>query len=168
MKRIAIENLDPRFAAEVTARPGGQNIRKCYACGTCTAGCPVFQVDTEYNPRRLIRMILLGMRTEVLSSKVIWLCARCYTCTANCPQDVDFSDIMMALRDMAVAEGYASAETQDKIEAISTAAHELRRDCINLLLGVGEATEADMRGRMERAFALARTAQTAEPRSAGT
>ena len=156
MKRIALENLDPRFAAELAARPGGGNLRKCYACGTCTAGCPVFQVDADYNPRKLIRMILLGMRKEVLSSPAIWLCARCYTCTANCPQQVDFSDIMMALRDMAVAEGYASAETLEKIEAISTAAHELRRDCINMFLGVGNATEADIRSRMERAFALAR------------
>jgi heterodisulfide reductase subunit C2 len=156
MKTIAMESLDPRFAADLAARPGGRNLRKCYACGTCTAGCPVFQVDADYNPRRLIRMILLGMRTEVLSSPVIWLCARCYTCTANCPQGVDFSDIMMALRDMAVAEGYASAETLEKIEAISTAAHEMRRDCINLLLGIGKATEAEVRAGMERAIALAR------------
>ena len=153
MKRIAIENLDPRFAAEVTARPGGQNIRKCYACGTCTAGCPVFQVDTEYNPRRLIRMILLGMRTEVLSSKVIWLCARCYTCTANCPQDVDFSNVMMALRDMAVKEGYAAPDLLERIERISTAAHRFRSECINLLLGAGAASEAEARASAEKALA---------------
>ncbi len=158
MRTITTEDLDPRFATELTARPGGANLRKCYACGTCTAGCPVFQVDSDYNPRRLIRRILLGLRKEVLSSPVIWLCARCYTCTANCPQGVDFSDVMMALRDMAVAEGYASAETLEKIEAISTAAHELRRDCINMLPGVGTATEAGVRAGMERAIALARKA----------
>lgn len=115
----------------------------------------MFQVDADYNPRKLIRMILLGMRKEVLSSRAIWLCARCYTCTANCPQSVDFSDIMMVLRDMAVAEGYAPAERLERIEAISAAAHELRRDVINLLLGVGEATPDDVRARMERALALA-------------
>ncbi len=156
MRTITTEDLDPRFATELAARPGGANLRKCYACGTCTAGCPVFQVDSGYNPRRLIRMILLGLRKEVLSSRAIWLCARCYTCTANCPQGVDFSDIMMALRDMAVAEGYASAATLEKIEAISTAAHALRRDCIDMMLGVGTATEADLRAAMERAIALAR------------
>jgi heterodisulfide reductase subunit C len=158
MKTIAIEKLDPAFKDEVARMPGGQNIRKCYACGTCTAGCPVFQVDSDYNPRKLIRMILLGMKKEVLSSKVIWLCIRCYTCTANCPQEVDFSNIMMALRDMAVAEGYASAALQERIDRISTAAHEFRRDCINLLLGEGEATEEDIRATVERAFAEAKGA----------
>jgi hypothetical protein len=45
---------------------------------------------------------------------------------------------------------------QERIEAISTAANELRRDCINLLLGVGPATEAGVRAGMERALALVR------------
>jgi len=154
MKGISIETLDSRFAAEIASAPGGKNIRKCYACGTCTAGCPVFQVDADYNPRKLIRMILLGMRKEVLSSKAIWLCARCYTCTANCPQSVDFSDIMTVLRDMAVAEGYAPADTLQKIEAISAAAHELRRDCINLLLGAEGASAQGIRARVDKVLGL--------------
>jgi len=155
IKRIAIEKLDPGFKYEVAKKPGGRNIRKCYACGSCTAGCPVFQVETEYNPRKLIRMILLGMRKEVLSSKVIWLCARCYVCSANCPQDVDFSNIMMALRDMAVEDGFAPADMQERIDRISTAAHELRRDCINLLLDLGAATENGARASAEKALAEA-------------
>jgi len=86
---------------------------------------------------------------------VIWLCARCYVCSANCPQDVDFSNIMMALRDMAVEEGFAPADVQERIDSISTAAHEMRRDCINLLLGVGEATERGVRASAEKALAEA-------------
>jgi heterodisulfide reductase subunit C len=156
MKTIAIEKLDPGFKYEVSGKPGGENIKKCYACGTCTSGCPVFQVETAYNPRKLIRMILIGMRKEVLASTVIWLCIRCYTCSANCPQGVDFSNIMMALRDMATAEGYAPADRQERIDRISTAAHELRRDCINLLLGTGEASEADIRASVEKALAAAK------------
>ena len=158
MRKIAVESLDAGFAFEVSGKPGGEKIRKCYACGTCTAGCPVFQVETAYNPRQLIRMILLGMRKEVLSSKIIWLCARCYTCTANCPQGVDFSNIMMALRDMAVDEGYALADMQERIDRISTAAHELRRDCINLLLGEEKVSESDIRSGVEKAFEAARKA----------
>ena len=136
MSRIVIDNkLDPNFKFEIAARPGGENIKKCFACGTCTAGCPVFHVEHAYNPRRIIRMILLGMREEVLKSPVIWLCSQCYTCSANCPQDVDFSDIMFALRDLAVKEGYAPAALRERIEAVSTAAHELRRDLIKLIMG---------------------------------
>jgi heterodisulfide reductase subunit C len=148
MEKILIgRELDPTFKYEIASRPGGENLQKCFACGTCTAGCPVFQVEQEYNPRRLVRMILLGMRKEVLSSKVIWLCAQCYACTANCPQEVDFSNIMMRLRDMAVAEGYAPAELLEKIEAVSTAAHEFRRDAIHLLLQEGKVSREDVLAR---------------------
>jgi len=138
MEKIGVgEKLDPNFKFELTARPGGANLKKCFACGTCTAGCPVFHVAEDYNPRKIIHMILLGMREQVLSSKTIWLCAQCYACTANCPQEVDFSDIMFTLRDMAVKEGHAPAALREKIETVSTAAHEFRRDCIRLLLGEG-------------------------------
>ena len=149
MKKIFVEKLDPGFSAEIAGKPGGGNIMKCFSCGTCTAGCPVFQVESEYNPRRLIRMILMGMRKEVLSSKTIWLCSRCYTCTANCPQEVDFSNIMTVLRDMACAEGYAPADLGARIDRVSEAANALRADCINLMLGAGEATEADVRAAAE-------------------
>jgi heterodisulfide reductase subunit C len=150
MERIVIDTqLDPGFKYEIASRPGGENLQKCFACGTCTAGCPVFQVEQEYNPRRLVRMILLGMRKEVLASKVIWLCAQCYACTANCPQEVDFSNIMTRLRDMAVAEGYAPAELLQKIEAVSTAAHEFRRDAIHLLLHEGKVSREDVLARAE-------------------
>ena len=155
METIAIERLDPNFKHEVAAKPGGAHIRRCFACGTCTAGCPVFQVETDYNPRKIIRMILLGIRKELLSSKVLWLCQRCSICSANCPQDVDFSNIMMALRDIAVAEGFAPSDLTERIERISTAAHELRKDCINLLLGVGTPTAESIRASAEKALSEA-------------
>ncbi len=150
MEKIVIgKQLDPGFKYEIARRPGGENLQKCFACGTCTAGCPVFHVESQYNPRRLIRKILLGMREEVLSSKAIWLCAQCYACTANCPQEVDFSNIMMRLRDMAVEEGHAPADLLEKIEAVSTAAHEFRRDAIHLLLHEGKVSREEVLARAQ-------------------
>jgi heterodisulfide reductase subunit C len=141
MEKIVLDkSLDSGFKFEVAARPGGENIKKCFSCGTCTTGCPVFQVEQRYNPRRIIRMVLLGLREQVLSSKTIWLCAQCNTCTAHCPQQVDFSSIMTVLREMAVAEGYAPARLLEKINTIGTLTQKLRRDCILLLL---ENTELD-------------------------
>jgi len=132
--------LDPDFKYEVAGMPGGENIKKCFACGTCTAGCPVFHVNFKYNPRNIIRMIILGMREEVLSSKAIWYCEQCYTCTANCPQDVDFSDIISALQDLAVKEGYAPPDRKEMIKNITMVANEFRRDCINIILNEGDVT----------------------------
>ena len=55
-------------------------------------------------------MAVLGMREEVLSSDILWMCSRCYTCAALCPQNVKFTDVISILRDMAVKQGYASRE----------------------------------------------------------
>ena len=89
----------------VVQEPGAEGIRSCYACGTCTAGCPVRRVNPAYNPRKLIRMILLGMREEVLEGKEIWLCSSCYTCQERCPQGIRITDTIIVLRNMAVREG---------------------------------------------------------------
>jgi heterodisulfide reductase subunit C2 len=141
MSKIRTDKTDSTFKYEVARMPGGENLKKCFSCGTCTGGCPVFRVDDEYNPRRIIRMILLGMRKEVLSSKTIWLCARCYACTANCPQQVNFADIMAVLRDMAIKEGHASPDLPEKVDRVTLAANDLRKDCINLINGVGKSSK---------------------------
>lgn len=145
MEKIVIgSKLNTDFKYEVSAFPGGENIKKCFACGTCTSGCPVFHIENQFNPRKIIRMILLGMREQVLSSKAIWFCIQCYTCTANCPQDVDFSDIMSAVQNLSVKEGFAPPELSEKIENITIAANEFRRNCINLVLNLGDLSKEEI------------------------
>ena len=86
--------------------PGGKNIKNCFACGTCTVICPVFSVNNKYNPRKIIRMILLGMKEDVLKSNFIWLCSGCYSCYELCPRDVKITRLMAAIRNIAVKEGF--------------------------------------------------------------
>jgi len=104
-KPIRIDKNALRFREEVLETPGGEHLLKCYSCGTCTASCPVREVDERYNPRRIIRMVLLGMKEEVLQSDFIWLCSTCYTCSERCPQGVHLSSIMKVLKNIAVREG---------------------------------------------------------------
>jgi len=134
METIETKNLDPRFKYDVAAHPGGENIKLCFSCGTCTAGCPVSAVDPEFDPRRIIRQVLLGMRKKVLSSPVIWRCVQCYSCSAKCPQNVKFRDVMRALREMAVAEGYVRPELLHDIEQLDEFAQKLRRDLATILV----------------------------------
>ena len=134
MEKIEAENLDSQFKYDVAAHPGGENIKLCFSCGTCTAGCPVSAVDTEYNPRKIIREVLLGMRKEVLSSPVIWRCVQCYSCSAKCPQNVKFRNVMKALREMAVAEGYVQADLLQEVELLDEFSQKLRRDLVNVLV----------------------------------
>jgi heterodisulfide reductase subunit C len=127
---VVVEDLDPSFREEVALMPGGANIKKCFACGTCAAGCPVTNIDEEYNCRTIIRKILYGMREEVLASPVIWLCVMCYRCYARCPQQVNFTDIMRALRHMAVRDGFAPAAMLAKEDEFDKKAQTMRRDLV--------------------------------------
>jgi len=127
---IVLNELDSKFKYDIAAEPGGENIKVCFACGLCTASCPVSDIDPAYNPRKIIRQVLLGMRKEVLSSNIPWLCSQCYTCTAHCPQNVDFADVMKALRNMAVKEGYAHPSFVEKIKEIDAFAQKLRHQMV--------------------------------------
>jgi len=123
---IQMRELDPRFKYEIAERPGGENLKTCFACGVCTAGCPISEIDELYNPRKIIRMVILGMRKEVLSSDFIWLCSLCYTCYAHCPQNVKFTDVMGVLRDMAVEEGYVDPSFLKQIKEIDNFSQKMR------------------------------------------
>jgi len=46
------------------------------------------------------------LREVILSSDVIWLCASCFSCTERCPQGVRLTDVIRAIRNIAVREGY--------------------------------------------------------------
>lgn len=117
---IDSKTLDPKFKHEVAAELGGENIKHCFSCGTCTVGCPVRLLDEKYNPRKIIRMVLLGMRDQVLQSDFIWLCSMCYTCYDRCPQNVRLTDIMTALKNIAVREGYVHPSFREQARLISS------------------------------------------------
>jgi heterodisulfide reductase subunit C len=127
---ISVSDLDLSFAEEVASQPGGEHIRRCFACGTCAAGCPVTEVDPDYNPRKIIRQVLFGMREEVLSSPRIWYCLVCYRCYARCPQKVNFTDVMRALRYLAIKGRHTSSDNLKRVEEIDRAAQVLRHDLI--------------------------------------
>jgi heterodisulfide reductase subunit C len=134
MKKIDSKDLDPKFKHDVAAQAGGENIKLCFACGTCTAACPVSQIDPEFNPRQIIRQILLGMKKEVLSSPVIWRCVQCYSCTAKCPQNVRFREVIRALRQMAVAEKAVDPAIAAEVDSIGPFLQKVRRNLVVSLL----------------------------------
>ncbi len=117
---IHSKTLDPNFKFLIGQEPGGEHIRRCFSCGTCTAGCPVREVTDRYNPRRIIRMALFGMKKEVLSSQFIWLCSSCYTCFERCPQDVKIPELMNAIKNIAVREGYLPPSMKIQLELLSS------------------------------------------------
>lgn len=133
---IALNELDTRFKHDVANEPGGRNILVCFACGLCTASCPVADIDQKFNPRRIIRMVLLGMKEQVLSSDLIWFCLQCYNCQAHCPQNVDFADIVKALRSIAVKEGYVAPSFVEKVQEIDAFCRKLRHQMVSTVVGL--------------------------------
>jgi heterodisulfide reductase subunit C len=100
-----MDTVDPNFKYEIAGVPGGENILCCFQCGTCSAVCPVGAKDSRYDPRKIIRMALLGMRDEVLSSDFLWLCSACYSCHERCPQEVKITSLIEAIQTIAISEG---------------------------------------------------------------
>ncbi len=75
----------------------GQNIYKCFQCGTCGGACPM-SGHMETIPRRVMRMTQLGLEEDLADCKTFWTCASCHTCTVNCPRGIDLARVMEALR----------------------------------------------------------------------
>ena len=148
-KTIVVNELDLNFAEEIASQPGGENIRRCFACGTCAAGCPITEIDEEYNCRRIIRQILLGMREEVLSSPTIWLCLVCYRCYARCPQKVNFTDIMRILRYLAIKGRHVPVQTSTQIENLDRFIQEIRLDLVSGLFESQEKIEEKIKSKID-------------------
>jgi heterodisulfide reductase subunit C len=82
---------------EIAALPGGENIHRCWQCGSCTNSCTVNAVNPDFNPRYWIYLIRMGMESELLRDKeIIWQCVSCNKCTYACPRDVVPEGVMKA------------------------------------------------------------------------
>ncbi len=85
------------FLEHVGVIPGGEKIKACIQCGTCTGSCPVsFAMDIS--PREVIALFRAGDIESILKSKTIWTCASCYACQTRCPASIKVTDIIYALK----------------------------------------------------------------------
>ena len=100
------------FADEVKAIPGGEHLELCYSCGTCVSKCMIQQkLEPDYNPRRLLRMVMMDMRQEAFTSPTTWMCSECDLCYSACPQEIHISQVIAAVKQLAVEAGYQSPLT---------------------------------------------------------
>jgi heterodisulfide reductase subunit C len=103
---IDLSKTDTSLRNELLRREEGRLFTACMACRTCSSGCPVTEVDSRFDPARIIRMANYGLREEILASDALWLCTGCYTCQERCPQGVRITDLMTLLKNMAVRAGH--------------------------------------------------------------
>lgn len=56
----------------------------------------------DHTPRALFALLRAGERDTALRSNTPWICVSCYNCVVRCPQDIHITDVMYALKSMAI------------------------------------------------------------------
>jgi len=106
MAHTETETREKTLAERVLDRTG-VDVRECYQCGKCTAGCPMAPF-MDLTPSQVMRLVQIGDEQAVetlLTSTALWSCVGCLTCTQRCPKDLDPAAVMDALREIAYEEG---------------------------------------------------------------
>lgn len=104
MEPVQLGRSDAEFIRAVEEE-SGQKLKDCYQCGNCTAGCPM-AFTYDYTPSRLMRLLQLGQKESILSSRAIWMCASCEACTTHCPNNIEVARVLDVCRHLARRKGY--------------------------------------------------------------
>ncbi len=75
---------------------GGEALKKCYQCGTCSGTCPWTPI-THFNIRKLVRYGQLGLDGI---EDFMWGCSTCKFCVDRCPRGVELIDVVTAIRNV--------------------------------------------------------------------
>jgi Fe-S oxidoreductase len=80
-----------------------EKLGTCLQCGTCSSSCPTyFAMDAP--PRKLWRMVSLGMKEEISQLSTYWLCTACNSCTVRCPRGIQVSESMRLVREWVIRD----------------------------------------------------------------
>jgi ferredoxin len=77
--------------------PEGGNLNMCLTCGACSSGCPATGME-GMDPRRFLRLALLGQEDAIRSTPWVWLCTMCRRCVHACPMNVDIPQLVYYCR----------------------------------------------------------------------
>jgi heterodisulfide reductase subunit C len=112
---LLVNDLDTEFKNRLAEKYGDTGFMHCLSCGSCSASCPVRKLEEKYNPRRIIRMAILGMKDEVYKSEFVWMCSYHTTCLNRCPQKVNIGEVADAVSRIAEEERKRPVLHKDKV-----------------------------------------------------
>ncbi len=79
---------------------GGQDIKKCYQCATCSVVCPLSPMDNSF-PRKEMAWAQWGLKDKLMGDIDMWLCHKCGQCSDLCPRGAYPGELMASLRNIA-------------------------------------------------------------------
>ena len=82
------------------------NAWACYDCGKCTATCPITRSGAKYSPRRHVLATNLGQPADVIAGNGLSACLTCSLCDSRCPAEVDYTGLVMRLRESVHSNGH--------------------------------------------------------------
>ncbi len=94
---IELDELDSEFKTAVLDKLPTANFDLCLTCGTCTGGCPASEL-LDMDPRKLVRMLLLGLDEEVRKTNWAWVCTMCARCLKQCPMSINIPGLVYNMR----------------------------------------------------------------------
>ncbi len=111
MPETYIAEPDVNFIESVKAL-GGQDLKKCFQCATCSVACPI-SPDNKPFPRKEMIATSWGLKDKLVGNADIWLCHNCGDCNTRCPRDAKPGDVLAAVRAYTVSE-YATPKVLAK------------------------------------------------------
>jgi heterodisulfide reductase subunit C/nitrate reductase gamma subunit len=122
MDKAAPILFDDRKAGE-PALPGPGTFSYCFGCQTCTTVCPVVAAYEDpvaavgLLPHQIMNCLGLGLTEMASGAKMLWDCVTCYQCQEHCPQNVEVTDLLYLLKNIAAARAEAAAEQPKEVQS---------------------------------------------------
>jgi heterodisulfide reductase subunit C len=105
---VDMNKSDLKFAKTI-GEIAETDLNTCLTCMSCSGGCPMYSY-MDYGPHGIMRLAVLGLRNEALTSSTIWRCVGCHGCSAVCPMAIDIAGVMDYLREECLKEGVPSGD----------------------------------------------------------